>query len=219
MEKLDYIFLDFDGPILDGKFKHYNCYKDIIVKDGGIPIDINQYWDMKRNKVSRDVLLRQSNYQGSYQSFLEQWVASIEKKHYLEQDVLKPNIHAALSSWLKLTKKIILVTMRNNRDTLLWQLSHLDLRIFFDEIISCPHSLTQADVKYHAIKHFDFKTAVMIGDTEEDTNTARKLNINSIAITNGLREKKYLDADYYYEEIFDIPLLSLFVEHQFTRRI
>ena len=54
-----------------------------------------------------------------------------------------------------------------------------------------------------------FNNAIFIGDTEEDTNTAKMLGIKSIGITNGLRNKKFLEADYYYEEIKDIDFNRL----------
>ena len=80
MEKLDYILIDFDGTLLEGKYKHYNCYKDIINSDGGIPLDIDIYWEMKRNKVTRDVYLEKSYYKGTYEGFLQQWIQNIEDK-------------------------------------------------------------------------------------------------------------------------------------------
>ena len=43
----DYIFLDLDGTILEGKYKHYKCYTDTVNILEGIPLDINIYWEMK----------------------------------------------------------------------------------------------------------------------------------------------------------------------------
>ena len=99
-------------------------------------------------------------------------------------------------------KKIVLVTMRQNREFLLNQLRELKILDLLDEVIACPPE--RKNTKYEALKNKSFKKAIFIGDTEEDTNTARMLNIQSIGITNGLRKKEFLDADYYYEEIKDI---------------
>jgi beta-phosphoglucomutase-like phosphatase (HAD superfamily) len=134
----DYIFIDLDGPILDGKLRHYCCYKDILNTYGGEAIAINAYWRMKRNRVPRDVILKKSCFQADYQTFLHAWMQNIELPKYLSLDTLKPNVAETLSKWQKLTQKITLVTMRQNRKNLCAQLKKLSIYNHFDEIIDCP---------------------------------------------------------------------------------
>lgn len=203
MKKLDYIFIDLDGPILDGKLRNYNCYRDII-KDAGKPLDIVTYWMMKRNMVKQDVILEKSMYGGSYEEFYTQWFNNIEAEFYLDFDILKPNVNEVLLEWKKYVKCIVLITLRKNRDNLIWQLNKLNIIDLFDEIISCESM--GSDSKYNALMHFQYQHAIFIGDTEEDMNTAKKLNILSIGIINGLREKQYLDSNIYVPEIKDICL-------------
>lgn len=200
--KFDYIFLDLDGPILEGKKRHYQCYRDIVERYGGNVLDINLYWDMKRSKVTREILLNKSNFQGTYEIFFEEWMKNIEDEKYLILDVLKPQIIEVLNSWKEFTSNIVLVTMRQNRNSLIQQLKNLAVYDFLDEIIDCPPEIQ--NTKYEALKNKEFTSAIFIGDTEEDTKTAKMLNIKSIGITNGLRKKEFLDADYYYAEIKDI---------------
>ena len=90
MNKLEYIFVDLDGTLLDGKIKHYMCYSDIIKKYGGTPICIDEYWEMKRNKIKRDKLLDITDFKGRYNQFLNCWIDNIEKDEYLKYDKLKP---------------------------------------------------------------------------------------------------------------------------------
>ena len=202
MQKFDYIFLDLDGPILEGKYRHYKCYEDIINKYGGDILDIETYWEMKRNKITRDLLLEKSNFQESYEVFFNEWMNNIENEKYLRLDTLKPKAIETLKAWKNTTEQIILVTMRQNREYLLNQLNFLGVLPLLDEVIDCPPQ--RKNTKYDALKNKNFEKAIFIGDTEEDTNTAKMLNIKSIGITNGLRKKEFLDADYYYEEIKDI---------------
>ncbi len=115
----DYIFLDLDGPILEGKFRHYACYKDIIKKYGGNALEIDYYWELKRNKITRDIILEKSNFQESYEIFFKEWMISIENEKYLNLDILKPEVVETLKSWRNITDKIVLVTMRQNREYLL----------------------------------------------------------------------------------------------------
>lgn len=205
--KFDYIFLDLDGPILEGKQRHYQCYKEIVERYGGNILDIDLYWDMKRSMITRDILLNKSNFQGTYEIFFQEWMKNIEDEKYLILDVLKPQVVEVLNSWKEFTSNIVLVTMRQNREFLIQQLKNLAVYDFLDEIIDCPPQ--RKNTKYEALKNKAFNSAIFIGDTEEDTRTAKMLNIKSIGITNGLRKKEFLDADYYYEEIKDIDFNRL----------
>lgn len=206
----DYIFLDLDGPLLEGKYRHYKCYEDIIKKHGGDILDIDTYWELKRNKVTRDVVLEKSNFKESYNVFFDAWMKNIEDKKYLKLDILKPNVIEILRQWKNISNSIVLVTMRQNRAFLIEQLKDLGVYNLLDEIIDCPPQ--RKNTKYEALKHKNFKTAIFIGDTEEDTKTAKMLNIKSIGIISGLRKKEFLDADYYFEEIKDIDFNNLEIE-------
>lgn len=207
MKKFDYIFLDLDGPILEGKYRHYKCYEDIIKKYGGDIIDIETYWEMKRNKITRDVLLKKSNFKESYDVFFDEWMNNIENEKYLSLDTLKPKVIDTLKAWRDVADKVVLVTMRQNREYLLNQLNFLGVLPLLDEVIDCPPQ--RKNTKYEALKNKLFQTAIFIGDTEEDTNTSKILGIKSIGILNGLRKKEFLDADYFYEEIKDINFSKL----------
>lgn len=206
----DYIFLDLDGPLLEGKYRHYKCYEDIIKKYGGDILDIDTYWELKRNKVTRDVVLEKSNFKESYNVFFDAWMKNIEDKKYLKLDILKPNVIEILRQWKNISNSIVLVTMRQNRAFLIEQLKDLGVYNLLDEIIDCPPQ--RKNTKYEALKHKNFKTAIFIGDTEEDIETAKMLNIKSIGIISGLRKKEFLDADYYFEEIKDIDFNNLEIE-------
>lgn len=207
MIKLDCIFIDLDGTLLEGKLKHYNCYKDIILKDGGTPLDINIYWDMKRSKITREVFLEKSKYKSTYNNFLMQWLENIESEKYLYYDKLKPDVIDVLNKWNNYTNRIILTTMRNNHENLYRQLDNLKIRDIFDEIIICR--CQENNEKYKYVKDIKFATAVVIGDTEHDITLAEKLKIRCIAVTNGVRKKEFLNADFFEEEIKNIDIENI----------
>lgn len=203
----DYIFLDLDGPVLEGKYRHYQCYKDIIDLHGGDALDIDAYWEMKRSKVSRDIILSQSNFKGSYNDFFNSWMSNIEREKYLKLDYLKPRALEAIKNWENFSEKTVLVTMRQNREILINQLKILGIYSIISEVIQCPPQVK--NTKYESLKDKKFISAIFVGDTEEDTNTAKLLRIKSIGITNGLRKKELLNADYYFKEIKDINFFEL----------
>ena len=204
----DYIFVDLDGPILDGKLRHYNCYVDIIKKYGGAPLDIETYWRDKRNKVKRDILLQESKFAGSYDDFLDEWIHNIESPDYLRYDVLKPQVSETLQLWAEQsTKKLVLATMRQNRANLIMQLTQLNVLHLFDEVIDCPPF--SANPKYSKLKDFRFTQALFIGDTEEDVDTAHKLGIPIVGVLNGLRSREHLHADFFVNEIAELNFVAL----------
>ncbi|MHC1682485.1 MAG: HAD family hydrolase [Clostridiaceae bacterium] len=198
---LNIIFIDLDGTILDGKDKHYKCYIDII-KNNGEPLEIEEYWNLKRKKTSLDLILQKSKYKYSTEKFLKEWYEKIESYNYMKYDKLKPEIESALNRFVNFGYKIILVTKRRNKKNLVKQLNELGISKYFHDVYCNDFGVNS---KIKMVKDIDFDNALFIGDTEEDIETAKYLDIKSIAVMNGIREKKFLyKADYYYDEVKDI---------------
>lgn len=217
MKKIQYIFVDLDGPILDGKYRHYQCYKDIINKYKGQPLNIETYWKLKRHMVNRKKILELSAFQGTYGEFMNMWLENIEDKYYLEYDLLKPKVKETLLNFRNYVDNLYLVTMRKNTNNLIIQLKNLEIYQLFDKVIACDFQVENP--KCIALKNVEFNTALMIGDTEEDTETAKRLGIKCIGITNGLRAKELLKADYYVDELSNIDLKSIIENEQFIRKV
>ena len=54
--------------------------------------------------------------------------------------------------------------------------------------------------KAELVDKFYGDSAVVIGDTESDEELAVKIGSKFFAVENGLRDKKYLHADYYAKD-------------------
>ena len=198
-----YILMDLDGTLLDGKEKHYQCYKDIMKQAGCIPMDIEQYWKRKRERVSLDTLLGGGM---EKETFLLQWQMRIETEKYLRYDKLKPQILWALEKIKDKTFHLWLVTNRRNGETLEWQLKVLGLREYFERIFYTGER--QGGDKAACLPNIDYGNAILIGDTEMDQKTAEKIGIEFIPIYNGLREKGFFeDSAEGAEEVFQIKWL------------
>ena len=100
--------------------------------------------------------------------------------------------------------------MRNNIENLYWQLENLNISELFDDIVICK--CIENTNKYDFIKDFKFRRAIVIGDTEQDIKLAIDCKIKCIAVTNGLRDKKYLNSDFHAEEIYNIKLENIIGE-------
>jgi phosphoglycolate phosphatase-like HAD superfamily hydrolase len=205
-KKYKNIFLDLDGTVLEDRQRHFNCYNDIIIEDGGISLSEEEYWEAKRNKLDRNTILKRSRYPKDYRIFLNKWLHRIEMKKYLEYETLKPKAIETLKTWRTISDNIVIVTMREKPKNLMWQVQSLGILPLVDKIIRCSNNEKS---KIKALNCVDFKMSVFVGDTEIDMQTARSLGIIAIAVIKGLRAQKYLDADYYFEEIKDIDFRKI----------
>lgn len=205
------IILDLDGPILDGKLRHYQCYSDILRENGFIPIPLNEYWEMKRMRIDRHDQLAASRADAIYDTFLQYWMERIEEKRYLSFDRLHPGVLQKLESWRSLGVKLVIVTMRNNKVNLLWQLEKLELMPFFERIITVG-SCSGAD-KANAVRDnvalSKHDSALWVGDTEVDIDAAHELGVKICAVGCGLRKPVYLASlspDYLVSDLKELNL-------------
>ncbi len=204
MMKYDYIFLDLDGPLLDGRERHYKCYLDILKKYGGNPISLEQFWDMKRNRVNRQELLGLSCFGGSYDDYMREWFDRIEQKEYLQYDVLWSDAICSIERLKQHTDKIVLITMRRNKNGLKWQLAKFKINDLFDEVI-CGE-LDYRKTKYELIKDISFDRALFIGDTEVDIETAKLSGSKFKGVLNGLRNEEVFGDEERYSCIGELSM-------------
>lgn len=189
------IILDLDGPILDGRLRHYQCYSDILLENGFTPISEDEYWEMKRNCLDRHRQLAASGADGIYDKFIKTWLERIEGKDYLSLDRLQPGVMQKLQEWKYRGIRLFLVTMRNNKSNLDWQLGLFGLLSLFEPILAVSTQgadIGKADAVKASIKEEDCDSVLWIGDTEADINAARLLGIKVCAVCCGLRAPDYL---------------------------
>lgn len=214
------IIFDLDGPILDGSRKHHECYSDILRLLNCEPLPLSQYWELKRRMIPRDEVLALSGAEKHYERFVEDWHQLIETEKYLRFDVVQPHVHEVLNVLRKSSHRLLLVTMRNNPQTLTTQLSNLNLDEYF-ETIQAVSSKKGRDSKVEAIERILERTSaaecLWVGDTEADIVPAKSLGIACCAITSGIRERCLLEAlapNYLIDSLSE--LLSV-IEHAHTR--
>ena len=165
------------------------------MEHGFEPMPIDTYWEMKRQRKNRHDQLVVSSADGIYSQFLATWLQRIEQREYLKLDLLQPGAFEKLQEWRAVGLKMILVTMRNDRDTLLWQLDMLKISSMFDAIMavgSACGSAGKAGAARSLIGQADIGSVLWIGDTEVDLESARALGVASCLLGNGLRIPDYL---------------------------
>lgn len=189
------IIIDLDGPILDGKYRHYECYKDILSEKGFAPIHIDRYWEMKRNGIDHHQLLRESSAEELSGSFLKSWIDRIEERRYLSLDKVQHGAVNRLITWRSEGITLVLTTMRGNTVNMAWQLEQLALSGLF-HVVTATHLKSdyrgKADSIRAAMKDMDCGSAWWIGDTEIDVNSARYVGAKVCVVSCGLRNAEFL---------------------------
>jgi phosphoglycolate phosphatase len=189
------LILDLDGPLLDGMQRHYRCYRDVLNEYGYRAIPVEQYWEMKRNRVDRRALLELSGASSLYNEYLNAWMDRIEAREYLELDRLQNDVVDVLLRWKRQGLRLFLDTMRNRPDNLSWQLDKLELRQFFEDVVvvgSGEDGVSKASEIKPRLTGIDVNGLVWVGDTEADVVAARELGVRMCALTCGLRTREYL---------------------------
>lgn len=197
MKTVDTIFLDLDGPLLDGTQRHYSCYRAIMEDAGFEPIDIERYWQLKRDMINRRELLALSSADSLYDEFLRRWLSVIESPESLELDIVQPGALECLRAWKEQGKKLILVTLRKDAAALQIQLQNKGLSTYLDKVLVCAHESGGAG-KAQAVLDFlgerpDALRSVWVGDTEVDAQAARSLGLDVYLVKNGLRSPAILE--------------------------
>lgn len=196
MSRIKQIFLDLDGTLLDGKERHYHCYRSILAKSGFKPISIDEYWENKKDMVNRRDLLSISGAEEIYGEYLAAWLAMIESPDALALDRVQAGAVDCLRGWKEHGIKLTLVTMRRNQAALEDQLLATGLRQFLDAVLVCDHA-EGGEGKADAVRSM-FQTKVVtekalwIGDTEADWEAAKSLGCGVVLLANGLRNEEYL---------------------------
>ena len=198
MSSIKQIFLDLDGPFLDGKDRHYFCYQTILKKYGFEPIGIEEYWEKKRSLLNRSHLLSFSSAETIYEEFLVEWLAMIESPEALALDKVQDGAIECLQNWKAAGFVLTLITMRKNKQGLEAQLDSTGLATYFDYVFVCEHAEGgegKANIARSLILDgYSIDNVVWIGDTEADSAAAKSLGCKVFLVANGLRSWEYLKS-------------------------
>jgi phosphoglycolate phosphatase len=205
------IFFDLDGPILDVSKRYYKVFIDI-TGAGKISKDI--FWSFKREKKPWKNIFKQAGLNLNEKIFLRKWFSNIEKRKYLKLDTLQCTVKKVLAT-LRKKNSLYLISLRQSKSNLLWQLKYLGLDWYFDKVIYCKNTKNYGWLcKAKLIKQnlSSDEESIIIGDTEIDIRAAKLAKITSIAVLCGIREKKLLVKEKPDQIISDIRSLIKFIK-------
>lgn len=175
------LFFDLDGTILDVKKRQLAVYHTVAKKMQVPLLSDEEFWKLKRTHtfpVSADQV----------ETFRHEFKQASETPEMLQLDTVFPEM-LKLLPLLHQQHSCVLLTKRYHRENLLHQLNQLALSSGFNAILT-PHPNTKAQaITAHGFTPQD----IVIGDTEEDIQTANLLQITAIAVTWGFRSQEYLE--------------------------
>jgi len=204
------IFFDLDETLIDTSERHYTVYTDILDLYGiQNTLSKEEFWNQKRIGRKTVELLPKTSSKEFVQKFMDEWLKRIEDIRYLKYDsLLQESLH--ILSILEDKANLMLVTLRNNKENLFWELDNFGLNKYFKKIlVGSPLKLKNKAplIKNYIEKHFK-NNFIIIGDTEADISAGKELGIVSIAVTYGLRTKKFLTKlkpNFYLDTLSKLP--------------
>lgn len=179
------LFFDLDGTILDIKAHHIHTFRIVSEKLSLPYLSDNEYWERKSNgKFPWDSLEKTD-----VDRYLQEFIALVETPTMLLLDTVVPHMPSLLKHYTN-SYSLVLITNRRNKNALINQLKTLQLFPLFSAILpSFPQG------KFATIAKYGYNPDdIIIGDTEEDIQTAQSLNISSLAVTWGIRDRRYLSS-------------------------
>jgi phosphoglycolate phosphatase-like HAD superfamily hydrolase len=191
------IFLDFDGLLVDNSLRLYTLYSDLMHEFGKKQLPLESYWNLKKDCVREEDILKRSGLEDTslIKQYLKKRLEHIESRHYLQLNRVVEGC-ADILKFLAQQGETILVTTRQSRENLLWEINQKGLSPFFSKILcGFDSSLPPFEVKVKMIDEDGFlngSRGIIIGDTEAEILCGQKLGLFTIAVTSGIRSRDYL---------------------------
>lgn len=213
------IFFDLDGPILDVAPKFHRIYTDLFSKNGFPTLSLEKYWDCKRNKIPEPKIVAMTAPGEFADTYIPERLRVIENTEYLQYDVVFDGALSVLET-LQAQHELVLVTLRNRRENLMWELEHFDLRKYFATVLTKEDNHGDYKIKVELISQYvaaPTASGIIIGDTESDIRAGQILGLKTVAVTCGIRTKEFLQGlnpDYIIDSV---PQLLSIVERESTR--
>jgi phosphoglycolate phosphatase len=191
------VVLDLDGPLLEGRDRHWECYRQVLQGYGHEPLPQEDYWRLKRTGADRLVQLAASGAESIYDQFLEGWLGLIETPELLSLDRLQPGVLDVLDRWRDAGLYLVLATHRRDPVALRDQLLSLGLGSRLDRVLPSPPgggAQGKAAAVTDALRGEAARVCAWIGDTPVDHAAARILGCAAWIVTCGVRDASVFES-------------------------
>ena len=185
------IIFDLDGTLIDSSERMYQLFKELVPQ---CQFSKQQYWNLKRDKITHELIIKRYFSQINYEEFDSKWMSLIETKEYLKFDKVFDNTIPVLEE-LKNIYSLQLLTARQSRKELISELDEMNLYQYFDHIFITEARQTKEQILNDAIRKSvisKMEGDILIGDMGKDILLGKREKYKTIAVTYGFMNKKRL---------------------------
>lgn len=180
------IGFDLDGTIIEVGKRDYQIYFDLMNEAGARPISYKKYWSLRKNQTNIFSLLSDSCYpKDKCDYFLKERSIRMEDDSYLILDHVFDDVVPTVIE-IKKDYRCVIVTKRQNINNTIAQIKKNKLDELFDD-----YYITNSISKLEIYRSID-DLCLIIGDTEYDIKAANELQVPSIGLTTGIRNREKL---------------------------
>ncbi len=212
--KVDGIFFDLDGTIVDSREAYYEAARRAFHVIGQEPPDKNTALEIPR-KLERNQPINDVKY-GELYDFLS---AYLNAYYSIAKEKTKPlpNISATLET-LSAKAKLALITMRAfPKEEIIKELEDLNIAKYFTHVVTAldtvkPKPSPEALIK--CVEFLDVKLCdcVIVGDSVSDVRAGKAAGSKTVAVLSGLFSRQELIKENPDLIIKDVTLLPKFIE-------
>lgn len=201
------VYIDLDGTLIDVLPRYFQILKDYFYNEFNkeLPISYENYIIDKRNRVKDHIIIQKcSAEQVNVADYINYKHTVLESKKYLELDSLFYNVHAGLKLLKSAGYHLVLLTQRNIKENVYWELEHLDLNSYFDEIIVVkPIFENTENAKIQYLNGIVKSSDLIIGDSPIEVQCSVNYGIKGYFVDCGLFNRQNLNNSRVYSSFWE----------------
>lgn len=182
----DVVFWDWNGTLIDDCEAALSCVNEMLDETGDSRIDIDRYYSLVDTPIINFYIGLYGREQLDFNKISCDFHASYERR--LDGIELMEGARKALSRNRDMGIKQVIITS-SHTDEVKELTKRYGIDGYFEDIIGAfdkyAKGKTQRALEYFKHKGYNARTAVMVGDTLHDFDTANALGIDCVLITKG----------------------------------
>lgn len=181
---------DLDGTLIDSRLRLYRLFQNLVPDS---PFSYEQYWTLKQKKISNETILLSilGKEESQVMRFVAQWMALIESPSYLAYDKKFVDIHTALTRFQQ-QADLYVCTARQLRQPVLDQLESFDILRFFKQVLVTEQKHSKETLIAAHVANLSSQDW-MFGDTGNDIQVGKLLNMNTCAVLSGFLSRESME--------------------------
>lgn len=183
--------LDLDGTLLDCRNRQCMLARSL-ASAVGLDLDLDAFWRLKRSGApTQAAFVRLGVKESAAAKLAFRWVNDIEGEYWLQYDAVFDDVSSALDVARSEGWRIEVLTARQRPDSVLRQLTRLDLSLAVDRI-NIVSLASVAEQKADVLRAIG--ASALIGDSESDYRAASLSGVTFLAVATGQRSPSFLHS-------------------------